>query len=156
MKLRRGAHILLLVAFLGCGHAPVKPIAPPSPVVTDPVPPVRIETVSTIQSPIPTSIPTVISTPAGQNPSIILKKGRKNGPVRFRVQPGDCLWIISERVYGDPFLWPIIHWSNRKLVPNPELILPEQDLVTPNNPSKARKVKAILAAQKYIGKLRTK
>jgi nucleoid-associated protein YgaU len=49
-------------------------------------------------------------------------------PLSYTVQKGDCLWKISamEKIYGNPFLWPLIWDANRDLIKDhPDLIYPE-------------------------------
>lgn len=41
----------------------------------------------------------------------------------YIVQEGDTLWDISQRFYGDPFLWPRL-WQHNQYVNNPHLIYP--------------------------------
>ncbi|RMH19774.1 MAG: LysM peptidoglycan-binding domain-containing protein [Gemmatimonadetes bacterium] len=47
------------------------------------------------------------------------------------VVQGETLWGLAERYYGDPFLWPRIWEANRAQVADPDLILPDQELVIP-------------------------
>jgi nucleoid-associated protein YgaU len=51
------------------------------------------------------------------------------------VQKGECLWIISEyeKIYADPFKWPLIYRSNRSQINDPDLIFPGQNLAIPRN-----------------------
>lgn len=53
--------------------------------------------------------------------------------VRLIPERRDCLWRIAEYqdIYGDPFQWPKIWRRNRKLIQNPDLILPGWQLVIP-------------------------
>ena len=39
------------------------------------------------------------------------------------VEPGDTLWDITARVFGDPFLWPKV-WSYNPEITNPNWIYP--------------------------------
>jgi nucleoid-associated protein YgaU len=41
---------------------------------------------------------------------------------QITVQPGDTLWSIAEREYGNPYLWPAIAKENP--IKNPDLIYP--------------------------------
>jgi Tfp pilus assembly protein FimV len=34
------------------------------------------------------------------------------GGFMYTIQPGDNLWDISEKVYGDPTMWTVIYWTN--------------------------------------------
>ncbi|MDO9599353.1 MAG: CHAT domain-containing protein [Azoarcus sp.] len=49
----------------------------------------------------------------------------------YRVVPGDTLWHIAARFYGDPDQWPRIHAANRRTVINPDHIRPGQLLWLP-------------------------
>lgn len=53
--------------------------------------------------------------------------------VRLIPERRDCLWRIAEypEIYGDPLLWPMIWYRNRRLVQNPDLIFPGWQLVIP-------------------------
>ena len=56
------------------------------------------------------------------------------GPVPpgvYRVRPGDTLWGISARAYGDPFKWRDIFEANRAAVSDPNMIYPFQELQIP-------------------------
>jgi nucleoid-associated protein YgaU len=48
--------------------------------------------------------------------------------------PGDNLYDISGRKYGDPNLWPVIWAANSREDPNPNLIFPGQVLQIPAIP----------------------
>jgi proteasome lid subunit RPN8/RPN11 len=39
--------------------------------------------------------------------------------IRYRVRPGDTLWIIAQRFLGDPLAWPTILQANRGRIPDP-------------------------------------
>jgi LysM repeat protein len=49
------------------------------------------------------------------------------------VVPGDTLWDLAQRFYGDPRLFPLIAAANH--IPNPNLILPGQVLIIPQRPA---------------------
>lgn len=51
------------------------------------------------------------------------------------VQEGECLWIISEyeRVYANPFMWPLIYKANRLQIKDPDLIFPGQIFQIPRD-----------------------
>jgi nucleoid-associated protein YgaU len=52
----------------------------------------------------------------------------------YTVVPGDNLYDISGRKYGDPNLWPVIWAANSREDPNPNLIFPGQVLQIPAIP----------------------
>jgi nucleoid-associated protein YgaU len=66
------------------------------------------------------------------------------------VQKGECLWIISEyeRIYADPFKWPLIYKANRSQINDPDLIFPGQDLAIPRNSNPSEIEDAINTARK--------
>lgn len=43
----------------------------------------------------------------------------------------DCLWNISDRIYGDPWKWTDIYLENKEQIDNPDLIYPGQELRIP-------------------------
>lgn len=52
----------------------------------------------------------------------------------YTVVPGDNLYDIAERKYGDPNLWPVIWAANSRMDPDPNLIYPGQVLHIPSIP----------------------
>ena len=48
----------------------------------------------------------------------------------YAVSAHDSLWKISakNKVYGDPYQWPVLFISNREQIKDPDLIKPGQDL----------------------------
>ena len=53
--------------------------------------------------------------------------------VQYRPELRDCLWRIAgfEEIYDNPYLWPKIWRRNRRIIQNPDLIYPGQQLVIP-------------------------
>jgi len=47
------------------------------------------------------------------------------------VQPGQCLWLIAERVYGNGVRYTLIYQANRSQIRNPNLIYPGQVFTLP-------------------------
>jgi nucleoid-associated protein YgaU len=65
----------------------------------------------------------------------------------YTVKRGDCLWRISEKEYLNPFMWPLIYWSNKGQIKDPDLIFPGQVFKINQNYSAQDKNKAIRHAQ---------
>lgn len=51
---------------------------------------------------------------------------------RHRIVKGDTLWDLSQKYYGDPFMWGRIYNANFSSVENPDLIYPKDELVIPD------------------------
>jgi LysM repeat protein len=47
----------------------------------------------------------------------------------YTVQPGDTLFAIAQRTYGDGRMWPYLFAANSDRIANPNLIYPGQVLV---------------------------
>ena len=52
------------------------------------------------------------------------------------VQPGDSLWSLSQKLYGDATQFVRIYEANADQIYDPWLIYPGQILVVPNPPAK--------------------
>lgn len=51
---------------------------------------------------------------------------------QYVVKPGDSLWRLAEREYGDPYAWVKVYQANKDVIgANPDLILPDTELVMP-------------------------
>jgi nucleoid-associated protein YgaU len=85
-------------------------------VVSPTVAPSKAETV------VPAAEETVIEKPQAGN-SI-------TGQV-YEVKPGDSLWTISQRAYGDGYRWTEIFNANKELIANPDLIFVGWNLTLP-------------------------
>jgi nucleoid-associated protein YgaU len=48
----------------------------------------------------------------------------------YTVETGDSLWVISgkDRVYGNPYQWPLLYKANHDIINDADLIYPGQDL----------------------------
>lgn len=61
---------------------------------------------------------------------------RKEATMTYTVNRGDTLWGISgkDRVYGDPYQWPLIFKRNSDKIEDADLIYPDQKLEVQENP----------------------
>ncbi len=48
----------------------------------------------------------------------------------YIIQPGDCLWLIADRFYKNPWRWKEI-WQSNKYIKDPHWIYPKGELVIP-------------------------
>lgn len=55
------------------------------------------------------------------------------GGQRVVVQPGNSLWRIARRLYGDGFQYTVIYQANRDQIRDPDMIYPGQVLATPGD-----------------------
>ena len=78
----------------------------------------------------------ITPTPAGTVIAVV-KKEEPAPPVNPKsngthvVQPGDTLWAIAKKYYGDGNQYPKIYNANKDKIKNPNLIYPGQKLVIP-------------------------
>jgi len=49
-------------------------------------------------------------------------------PRPYRIAPGDTLWDIAGKLYGDSWAWPLLWGWNRDHVRDPDRIWPDQRL----------------------------
>jgi nucleoid-associated protein YgaU len=78
-----------------------------------------------------------------------LAEERARKPASHSVAKGECLWVISEyeKIYDDPFQWPLIYKANRSQIRDPDLIFPDQDLKIPRNVSNGEVNEALYIAK---------
>lgn len=62
-----------------------------------------------------------------RGPKIRYVEGRR----MYLVRPGDTLWTIAERFYGDGVLFPIVYNANRELLSDPDVIIDCKRLFLP-------------------------
>ncbi|MGH2820144.1 MAG: LysM peptidoglycan-binding domain-containing protein, partial [Actinomycetota bacterium] len=65
-----------------------------------------------------------------------LRRAARSAPpralvLRFHVQPGDTLWDLAERVYGDPRRWNRIYRANAERLPDPDVLHVGQTILVP-------------------------
>jgi len=51
----------------------------------------------------------------------------------YTVMPGDSLWLIAEKIWGDGEFWRLIYNANSTTITDPRLIYPNQKLTIPFN-----------------------
>ncbi|WP_020108242.1 LysM peptidoglycan-binding domain-containing protein [Nocardia sp. 348MFTsu5.1] len=113
---------------------PTPPVPPPPDPPTEPKPPelpaepidfrlLRTDDLVDLDC---TAVGFVIETPAGPG---VPEPPRPPTEVRYTVVPGDTLWDIAARFYGDPRRYPEIVAANA--IPNPDLIFPGQVFLIP-------------------------
>lgn len=78
-----------------------------------------------------------VNVPPGGNPAPQPKAPTPKPPAprprvrTYTVRPGDSLWRIAQRFYGNGNLWTRIYNANRSHIRNPNLIFPGQTFVIP-------------------------
>lgn len=60
----------------------------------------------------------------------------------YVVKKGDNLWYIAGKQYSNPFMWPIIYWTNQQKIKDPDLIFPKQQFNIVQDSSADEKAKA--------------
>lgn len=60
----------------------------------------------------------------------------------YVVKKGDNLWYIAGKQYSNPFMWPIIYWTNQQKIKDPDLIFPKQEFNIVQDSSADEKAKA--------------
>ncbi len=60
----------------------------------------------------------------------------------YVVKKGDNLWYIAGKQYSNPFMWPIIYWTNQQKIKDPDLIFPKQEFNITQDSSADEKAKA--------------
>jgi LysM repeat protein len=97
----------------------------------------------------------------GRKKGAIAKESEKQGTVvclceQYTVKKGDSLWWIAKYkdIYNDPLLWSIIYEANKKIINNPKLLYPGQELEIPREGYVLEEIKNIRkkagAAKPYL------
>ncbi len=70
-------------------------------------------------------------------------------PPTHEVVKGECLWRIaeSEKIYSDPFQWPLIYQANRSQIKDPDLIYPKQEFQIKRDASATEIRQAVYTSQ---------
>lgn len=141
---------LMAIAVAAMATACVHPQAQPAPTPT-PMPPVPAATPPVVSLATPESMPTPIeitpapeiiqtlpaprprSHPAPRRSYVRRPVGGRIYGTRYRVRPGDNLWEIARRAYGNPWRWHHVFHANRSHIRNPRLIYPGQVLHLPRH-----------------------
>lgn len=73
----------------------------------------------------------------------------KRHPREWTVVKGECLWKIAgyDKIYADPFQWPLIYKANQAQIKDPDLIHPGQVFQIPRNVSDEEVQQAIKQAK---------
>ncbi len=73
----------------------------------------------------------------------------KRHPKEWTVVKGECLWKIAgyDKIYADPFQWPLIYKANKAQIKDPDLIHPGQVFAIPRNVSDEEVQQAIKEAK---------
>lgn len=58
---------------------------------------------------------------------VIVEEKETVSGIVYTVKKGDCLWFIAGKQYSNPFMWPLIYWSNKNQIKDPDLIFPGQN-----------------------------
>lgn len=99
------------------------------------------------EPPVVNETPIVNETPVVKEPIAVAKQPVATKPVTtksYTVMRGDTLWSISERVYGNPYLWLLIYDNNKNVIGrDPDLIYPGANLVIRDDYSQDDKDNAV-------------
>jgi nucleoid-associated protein YgaU len=71
--------------------------------------------------------------PAAAKPAAVAAVEKKESPGTYIIRQGDTLWAIAKRYLGSGLRYTSIFKDNRKVIRNPNLIHPKQELNVPAN-----------------------
>lgn len=77
----------------------------------------------------------VSSTTVTSEPTPSVSVGKED----YKVNKGDTLWGLSEKKYGNPWIWERIWQANKSSIANPNMIYPGQVLIIPEKSIEAEK-----------------
>ena len=74
---------------------------------------------------------------------------RADRPQTYNVVRGDCLWNVSkkDKIYDNPFMWPLIYKENRSQIRDPDLIFPKQEFKIPRDYTQKQEKEAVSMAK---------
>jgi len=107
--------LIVFAGWLGCKSQ--EPL-PPEPIELEAQPQVHEEV---LPAPPPPPKPTVLQPPAP-------------AAITYVVKPGDTLYSLAGRFYGDSKLWRLIYDANRDRIPSPQLMKAGTELRIPPKP----------------------
>ncbi|MFH1258359.1 MAG: LysM peptidoglycan-binding domain-containing protein [Elusimicrobiota bacterium] len=97
----------------------------------------ELEEIESVESPVTTADnPPAVSEEntqpqeAPQETSVNNEASQDNQGKLYIIQPGDCLWLIADRFYKNPWRWKEI-WQSNKYIKDPHWIYPKGELVIP-------------------------
>jgi len=71
--------------------------------------------------------------PVATGPSTVVTADTKESPATYIIRQGDTLWAIAKRYLGSGLRYTSIFQDNRKVIRNPNLIHPKQELSVPEH-----------------------
>src|SRR6185369_11245049 len=74
-------------------------------------------------------------------------KGKAPGTEAYTVAHGDNLWVLSEKLYGDSFQWPLLFTGNQDVIKDPDLIYAGQKVHVQNDVKQEEKISAAKKAR---------
>lgn len=83
--------------------------------------------------------------PPVANPSMYEEYNNNGEVTKYRVQTGDTLSTISDQpaIYNNWQMWPLLYDANKNIIPDPDMVRPNQHLDVPRNytPTDAEKAR---------------
>jgi hypothetical protein len=58
-------------------------------------------------------------------------KPAENSMASYTIKKDEWMWDISRKVYGEPYLWPLIFEANKTVNDDPNLVEPASNLMVP-------------------------
>ena len=73
----------------------------------------------------------MIAVPQSPPAQVVHADSRTTASHTYTVEPGDTLWSIAQRFYGNGFGWDRIFYANQGQIADPNMIHPGQELIIP-------------------------